>query len=307
MKWPAGYEAISPDVDKALDWLLERGFRVRGHNLIWPSWKWSPKQLRQYESNPDELRRRTDERVSSTVAHFKGKLVHWDVVNEPYSEHDLLDILGKDVMVEWFKLAKAADPACQMYLNDFGIFDGTNRNDHREHFYSTIKWLKESGAPIDGIGIQSHFGSVLVPPTQLLAVLDRFSEFGLPIESTELSLNLDDRALQADFMRDYMIALFSHPNVSGVMLWGFWEGRHWRPQASLWDKDWKPRPVADAWINLVHKQWKTKAELATDAQGVAKTRGFLGEYDVVVTLGPKSKAATVRLECDGSDVTVILE
>jgi len=308
MKWPAGWDGIKPDVDKALDWLLEREIRVRGHNLHWPSWRWSPKQLRQYESNPDELRRRTYERVTGAVGHFKGKLVHWDVINEPYSEHDLMDVLGKDVMVEWFKLAKAADPACQMYLNDYGIFDGTGRNEHREHFYSTIKWLKDSGAPIDGVGIQSHFGSVLPPMTQVFSVLERFSEFGMPIESTEVSLNSDDRQLQADFMRDYLIACFSHPRVSGVMLWGFWEGRHWRPQAALWEKDWTARPIATAWLDLVHKQWKTKAELTTDADGAAQLRGFHGDYDVVVSLGPKSKAASARLAGrEGGRVTVVLE
>ena len=27
---------------------------------------------------------------------FAGKLVDWDVVNEPYSEHDIMDVLGDD-------------------------------------------------------------------------------------------------------------------------------------------------------------------------------------------------------------------
>ena len=304
MKWPANYPAIDPRVDDALDWLLERQIRVRGHNLIWPSWKWLPKPLREYAHNPDELRRKTCQRVTDAVSHYRGRIVHWDVVNEPYSEHDLMDILGRDVMVEWFKLAKHADPQCQMYLNDFGIFDGQALSAHREHFHDTIKYLIDRGAPIDGIGIQSHFGSSLPAPTQLLAVLDRFAEFGRPIESTEVSFNLDDRELQAEYMSDYLIALFSHPQVTGIMLWGFWEGRHWRPQAALFDRHWSPRPIARAWINLVHKQWKTNAELRTDTAGTAKTRGFCGEHVITVTANGMTKTASAQLDRHGANVTV---
>ena len=300
MKWPALYEGISPRTDQALDWLLERNIEVRGHNLHWPSWKWSPKPLRQYENNPDELRRRCAEHVSRTVEHFKGKLIQWDVINEPYSEHDLMDVLGKEVMIDWFKLARATDPQCRLFLNDYGIFDGGPGNPHRKHFYETIAWLKESGAPIDGIGIQSHFSSDLVAPTQLLAVLDQFTELGLPIESTELSLNIDDRALQADYLRDYLVALFSHPNVNGVMLWGFWEGRHWRPQAALLAKDWTPRPQWRAWCDLVDKEWKTDAELVTDSTGVARVRGFCGDYELSVTLPDgKTRRGRARLTREG--------
>ena len=86
----------------------------------------------------------------------------------------------------------------------------------------------------------------------MLGVLDQFSEFGLPIELTEASFSLDDRELQADYMRDFLIATFSHPNVQGIMLWGFWEKRHWRPQAALIASDWSDlRPHGQAWMDLV--------------------------------------------------------
>src|SRR5687768_4469740 len=37
----------------------------------------------------------------------KGNLIDWDVINEPYTEHAVQDLLGNLEMVEWFKLAKA--------------------------------------------------------------------------------------------------------------------------------------------------------------------------------------------------------
>src|SRR5262249_25103268 len=156
----------------ALAWLLERGIDVRGHNLHWPSWHWSPKSLRQYENDPTELRRRCAARVTNAVTHFRGKLVAWDVVNEAWSNHDLTDILGGDALVDWFRLAHTADPTCRLVLNDFGIFESSFGNEHNKHFYDTIKYLKESGGGISGIGIQSHFGVVLPSPQRLLEVLD---------------------------------------------------------------------------------------------------------------------------------------
>ena len=143
--------------------------------------------------------------------------------------------------------------------------------------------------------MQSHFSSDLPAPTQIISVLDRFATLGLPIESTELSLSIDDPQLQADYMRDYMIAVCSHPKIEGIMLWGFWEKRHWRPRAALYAADWSIRPVGNAWIDLLEKQWKTQLETQTDDAGNAKFRGFFGDYDVTVSIGGKSKTARVKL------------
>ena len=306
MKWPAVWDGVPARTDQALDWLLQRKIKVRGHNLVWPSWRWLPEQLRSYRDDKEELRRRTAAHITSTVEHFKGKLFQWDVVNEPFSNHDLMDALGgREVMLDWFKLARQADPACKLYLNDYGIFDGSPTNEHRKHFFETLKWMKQSGSgggALDGIGIQSHFSSDLPPPTQLLAVLDQFSSLGLPIESTEVSFNVEDRQLQADYMRDYLIALFSHENVQGVMLWGFWEGRHWRPQAALLERDWTARPVWDAWSDLVNREWKTDAQVMTDEQGVARVRGFCGDYEITASTVGKTSSGPAALVRSGTEM-----
>jgi GH35 family endo-1,4-beta-xylanase len=220
-----------------------------------------------------------------------------------------MNILGKEVMVEWFKLARRADPDCKLFLNDYGILEGggTDRA-HQDHFHHTIRWLIQHGAPIDGVGIQSHFGLCITPPIQMLSILDRFSEFGLPIESTEVSLNVADRELQADFMRDYLTAVFSHPNVHGIMLWGFWEGRHWRPDAALYDNNWRLRPHGQVWIDMVHGQWKTDLTSLTDQAGQTLIRGFLGEYELTATgSSGRTKCIHTDLPRDGRQVSVVFE
>jgi GH35 family endo-1,4-beta-xylanase len=295
LKWPAVYDGVPPRVDQALDWLLQHRIAVRGHNLVWPSWQWSPKQLKQYD-NRAELGRITAAHITDVVSHFRGKLIQWDVVNEPFSNHELTDALGgRSVIIDWFKLAHQADPNCKLFLNDYGIVEGGRGNAHRESFFETIKYLKDNGAPIHGIGIQSHFASDLPALDQIVKVLDRFSELGLPIESTELSLNVDDQQLQADYMRDYMIAVFSHPKVDGIMLWGFWEKRHWRPRAALLSADWSVRPVGQAWLDLVHKQWATQIETRSDDRGIAQFRGFFGDYELTISTGEKTRTVKAHL------------
>ncbi len=286
MKWPALFDGYPAQTDAALGWLIERGFVVRGHTLIWPSWRWMPSRLRDYADDPEQLRRITDEHVRRTVKHFHPLLSDWDVVNEPYSERDLIELLGGDaVMVDWFRAARAASPGVRLFVNDFGIFDsGRGINEHEEHFFNTIRFLIEQGAPIGGIGIQSHFTSDLPAPAEIVRTLDRFATFRLPIVSTELSIDLEDRQLQADYLRDYMTAVFSHPAVDGIMLWGFWSGRHWRPQAGLWADDWSIRPHGEAFLELIQHRWRTHVTQQTDKRGEIVIRGFRGRYDMRVTL-----------------------
>ncbi len=123
---------------------------------------------------------------------------------------------------------------------------------------------------------------------------------------TELSFNLDDREVQADYLRDFMIAAFSHPNVHGIMLWGFWEKRHWRPQGALFDADWSIRPHGQAWMDLVHTQWRTDVRLSTDSGGIAKIHGFLGNYLITASIDGKTVRSDVKLTSSGGELTLIV-
>ena len=308
MKWQSTYDGVPPDVDRALAWLRSHGIVVRGHNLVWGGWQWLPAQLHKFENDPKKLREITAKHITYMVSHFRGQLVDWDVVNEPFTNYDLIQLLGgKTIMLEWYRLAHEADPNCRLFLNDFGILDGGVNSDHREDFYRNIKFLIDNGAPLGGLGIQSHFGTELPAPADMIKILDRFGKFGLPIESTELSISLHDRQLQADYLRDYMIAMFSQPNVQAIMLWGFWQGRHWRPEAGIFNEDWSPRPAAQVWIDLTQKQWSTDVTAIADDHGETTVRGFYGEYEITVSSGAKTKAAVAEIVPGGSRVIINLE
>ncbi|MFZ5891805.1 MAG: endo-1,4-beta-xylanase [Myxococcota bacterium] len=291
-----------------VNWLRRAGLDVRGHVLVWPGWRNLPKSLRVHEKDPAKLRAEVKRHVVEMVTAMKGSLVHWDVVNEPFDNHDLLDILGPEVMVEWFKEARAHDPSAKLFINDYAILSGGGgTTPHRDAYEKYIQLLVDKGAPFDGIGMQGHFGSSLTGPEDLLKILDRFAKFGKRIWVTEYDVVINDEAVAADYTRDFYTTLFSHPAVGGIIMWGFWDGSHWKHNAPLYRQDFSLKPAGQIVRDFALKTWRTQANGKSDAQGNFATRGFLGEYQVEVSAGAEKKAVKATLSEKGTLVTVTLD
>ncbi|MEI7732939.1 MAG: endo-1,4-beta-xylanase [Verrucomicrobiota bacterium] len=309
LKWQ-GWE--NPDNQaqtlRALHWLQTNNLAVRGHCLVWPSWKNLPGDLRGLSRDPAAVRQRIADHITQEVGAVRGRIVEWDVLNEPYINHDVMDLLGKDIMVDWFKLARQADPKPKLYINDFSILSAEGRDTkHQAHYEQTIKFLKDSGAPIAGIGMQSHFGTQATAPTRMLQILDRFGAFGLEIQGTEHDIDTTDEQFQADFTRDYLTVMFSHPAVVGVLSWGFWEGHHWRPNGAYFRKDWSVKPAGQVWMDLTLKQWWTDERGKTGSTGMYPVRGFLGQYEITATVNGKKAVLQAALPRQGATVRVVME
>ena len=294
--------------NRAVDWLREKGLDIRGHVLVWPGWRYNPPQMRQLASDPEALRKNILDHITDIMTANKGKLLYWDVLNEPYTNHDFMDVLGKEAIVEWFKHAHSIDPTPRLFINDYSILTNGGANTaHQEAYFGYVEYLLQNGAPLHALGEQSHFGWLLTAPDRVMEILDRMASYGLPIHITELDINITDRELQAAYMRDYMTIVFSHPAVEGITLWGFWEGAHWAPDAAFWTRDWQLRPVGKAWLDLVHRDWKTDVTLETDQDGRATLRGFLGDYEVTVKKDELTKKITTKLTKNGIDLQVVLD
>ena len=63
--------------------------------------------------------------------------------------------------------------------------------------------------------------------------LDVVAEAGLPIWITELDVRDEDMNIRADRYEDILRLYFSHEAVEGILLWGFWDQAHWRPECAL--------------------------------------------------------------------------
>ena len=308
LKWPSWDNPAShAKILQATDWLRARNIEIRGHNLIWPSWKNTPRDLKKLQDNPDALRQRINSHIQDEVSTMKGHLVDWDVINEPYNNNDVMKILGDSEMIAWFKLARSFDPDVRLTLNDYAILSaGGLDKAHQDHFEKTLRFLKDGGAPITGLGMQSHFGGTPTPPERMLSILDRYAALGLDISITEHDIDTNDEQLQADFTRDFLTTVFSHPSVVAILTWGFWENSHWRPNAAYYRSDWSVTPAGQVWLDLVNKKWWTNAALETAADGTARTRGFLGDYEITVTHNGLTKTIPAKLTKDGAKVAVSL-
>lgn len=281
LKWPF-YESWGAEVGgAAVDWLRAHGLTVRGHVMVWPGFDNLPDDVAGLAGDPAALRERIRGRILGIGGAFRGRLHEWDVINEPFSNHDLMRVLGNEAMVEWFRLAQEAAPDARLYLNDYPLPDSVRLGQgHLGHFEETIRFLLDRGAPLQGIGIQGHFGVSGVPPERVVAALDHFARFGLPIAITEYDVSTRDEEMKRDYLRDFYTACFSHPAVNQIMMWGFWEGAHWRPEAAMFRRDWSRTPMLEMYEELVFGAWWSRAEGVTDAEGRFRTRVFLGEHNV---------------------------
>lgn len=282
---------------KAVDWLQSQDLAIRGHVLVWPGWQNLPAQLRKHEKDPARLKKEVESHIREMVGALKGKVVDWDVVNEPFTNYDLLEILGYDIMVDWFKLARQIDPQAKLYINDFAILNGGGGTTaHRDHYEKMIKLLVDGGAPLDGIGFQGHFGTALTGPEDVYKLLERYGKYGKRFSVTEYDLLVEDEELAANFTRDFYTILFSHAQVDSLVMWGFWDPRHWHKNAPLYREDWSEKPAGKEYRRLVEQEWATNEEGATDPQGRYNIRAFLGDYEVTVSHGGKKKTVKTTLK-----------
>jgi GH35 family endo-1,4-beta-xylanase len=282
-----------------LRWLKERGFHLRGHVLVWPGWRNIPKYVQVLRDTPHQsaMQDLALGHIREITRATRDLLDEWDVLNEPYTNHDLMDTLGQEIMPAWFKTAREELPHAALYFNDFSNHDATTDRAHVEHFEQTTRYLLEHGAPVTGLGLQAHFNGRPNSPVNILATLDRYEqEFHLPIRFTEFDVWTFDEELQADFTRDFLILAFSHPSVVGVQHWGFWENAHWRPPAAMFRADWSEKPNAKVYRSLVLEEWRTRLTGATNADGAYAARGFYGDYVVSIDADGRHAEETFRLQ-----------
>ncbi|PNY79503.1 endo-1,4-beta-xylanase [Deinococcus koreensis] len=299
LKWPVwegGWPGSQrPDALKALQFFKAKGIPVRGHNLLWPCAEdyCLPTDVPPLFSNPAALRARIDQHFIDILGATKGQIVEWDVINEPSANKRLSQVLGEDEMAAQLRRAKQLDPAARMFINDYG---NLGEGDLDVEFTRILKRMQALGAPLEGIGLQGHFGYQLTPPDELYRRLGEFGALGLPLAITEFDVNVPGEALQADYLRDFLTVAFSTPQVSSFMMWGFWEGQHWLPQAALYRQDWSIKPSGQAFKDLVFKRWWTNASGTSDAAGQYRTRGFLGDYRLTVTARGRTTTQAISLK-----------
>jgi len=271
------------ELERSFAWLKERHIAIRGHYLMQEAVDgWSRSRL----SDPTKYKATLFESVRERIATAGDRVVEWDVINHPiaWQGAEMLAQKGpplEKVGAETFELARSLTnlPLC---INEDQLF---RPGAQQEKTFELLKSMKDRGIRVDGLGNQAHVHSSFLPtPEDILRITDRFATVVPKQVITEFDVvtNSDD-PLAADYLRDALIACFSHPAYDGFLLWGFWENSHWIPEAALWKKDWTIRPTGEVWEEWIGKRWHTKVTLTTDSQGRLKWRGFKGSYRLLLS------------------------
>ena len=308
LKWPRWRQpAYRERALQSLDWLLAQNKRVKGHNLAWPAWKFSPDDIAKDPEARRNIATLVEDHIRDITAATQGKLIGWDVVNEPVHETDYFAHMPRERVAHWFKLAEKSDPKLQLTLNEYAMLNRSSSPLFIAEFKAFAAMLRKEGARIDVLGVQGHVGQTPRPPVEVLKDLDLLAEGGNQVQVTEFDFNTTDEPLQADYTRDFLIALYSHKAATGFIQWGFWQGAHWKPDAAMYRKDWSEKPSLQVWKDLVLGAWKTRISQVTPTSGEISARGHRGRYLVTASHGGKQARAEVDLGEGGARVVLKLQ
>lgn len=319
MKWgPLQPTADSWDfalADQLLELAEQQGQKVKGHALVWhvqqPDWAAA--------LTAPQLRSAVQAHIERVVPHFQGKVRAWDVVNEAILDGGLgirpglHTALGVSGMANAFKWARQADPDAKLYYNDYGI---ELMNDKSDAVYRLIQDLQAAGAPIDGIGFQSHLSTWIFPSLEgLRANIARFADLGLTVNISELDVRTIEvpgtkaqrLASQAITYREVAAACALERACEAVTLWGFTDAYSWidseygADDPLPWNEAYDMKPAHAALLaGLAGRPAKTGPELVVDGGCETGTgwSGFGGATVGVVANGRTGNAcrATARSE-----------
>jgi endo-1,4-beta-xylanase len=306
MKWPkwSGSAPSRAEALAAADWIVRSGLRMRGHCLVWPGDKFSPRRIVAMPAPREGLSLLIQEHIRDLVTATRGRMYAWDVINEMIHERDYFKYLPESEAAVWFKVARESDSHAKLVLNDYAMLNSPRSPVTIAAHVDLARRLMALGAPIDVLGVQGHVGRQVRNPEDVLRDLDLLAASGLEIQITEFDINTTDLSLQADYTRDFLIAVYSHPSVTGFTKWGFWQKQHWKPDAAMFNADWSEKPNAKVWRDLVRGEWLTKVSAKTDSAGVVSTRGHLGDYEFTVTAGEKVARQMRKLTSAGGVYTL---
>lgn len=181
--------------DKLVEYGKKNNIKINGHTLVWHSQL--PNFIRGIKSS-DSIRTFFTDHIKTVAGRYKGKVFSWDVVNEALNEDGtlrnsvFLKHLGEGYLADAFKLAQEASPNTELYYNDYN----NEQPAKRAGCIKLIKKIQESGARIDGVGIQGHWHLGKIPLKDIEESILEYSALGLKVMFTELDIEVLKRDFQ---------------------------------------------------------------------------------------------------------------
>lgn len=287
-KWPE-YEPKKGKLKKRefkeyLDYVKDNSWGFRAHTLVWGHQGYGFDKHFSNQGSCKEIGQKIKARIDRDLKEYKGQIVEYDVWNEVFHEAFIFDKCGWGLLDSAHIWAHKADPTAKLFINEYNVISAGET----DRLYEIVKGMLARKVPVHGIGVQCHFNARPVVPGLVKERLDKLASLGLPIKVTELDFGTWENGMdfseeeQAKRYELFIRSAFSHPAVEGILLWGFWDGRHWIKNGGIIAMDGREKPAAKTIYKLWHETWTTKGTFKADANGDVKFRGFPGKYKVTI-------------------------
>ncbi len=318
-----------PAPDLCIEYCEENGIEPKCHCLNYDQWTpdWVVNEV-------PAIRKALYKRFSELSERYAARIPSWEVTNETLFLNGRTVNFHENDMVEWsFRMADRLFPTNRLIINEAhcNIWDVFNGN--RSAYYMQIERLLREGLRLDSIGMQYHMfyreedeaekTAIFYSPEHMYSVLDRYADFHLPIQITELTIPAyhwteEDEDIQAEIIRNIYSMWFSHPCMEGIIYWNLVDGYAYGKQGDMANGenyfhgglvrfDMTPKKAYYTIRDLFKKTWHTDEEACTDEGGVAHVKGFYGEYEVTVHAGDKTVTKAINLSAKGKrEFTVTL-
>lgn len=300
-----------PAPDLCLEYCKKYNIEPKLHCLNYSQWTpdWVP-------DNVETTKKLLEKRYGEISERYANKINDIEVVNEMLLACKR-KIFNEPDIIKWsFELAEKYFPNNNLMINEAGdvyehMLFGTRMPYYgkRMPYYMLIKNLLNDSVRIDKIGLQYHFffpkeneaesAEFYFNPKNIYKILDDLSEFGKPIQITEITIpayseSSEDEETQAQLLRMMYSIWFSHPAVTGAIYWNMVDGyAAYAPQGDMTSGenyyyggllrfDLSQKPSYKVFYDLFHKEWNTEEDLITDENGECEFRGFYGDYEITV-------------------------
>jgi endo-1,4-beta-xylanase len=289
-EWEMKMEAILKDdgtfdfnrPDQIADFAAQHGLRLHGHTLVWYAQEMPA--FRRIDGAGKPFADAYRNYILAVAGRYRGRVVSWDVVNEAINENGEGERdciwsrnLGPDYAALAYRHAQEADPTVPLFLNDYFLDTMPNK---RRSFLRMAERILKSGAPLSGLGTQTHV-SIHMQPGAIKAAIKDLASLGLPIHLSELDVSIRNAngvkgrfnmtpvserlQHQARVVGEAMEAFMSLPAHQrfAFTIWGVRDKDSWlrRPPNAgdgtdrplLFDDDARPKPAARAWVEAVSR------------------------------------------------------
>jgi endo-1,4-beta-xylanase len=198
LKW----EAVHPQpnaysfaaADRYVDFGERNGMFIVGHTLVWHSQtpRWVFQDSAGAPLKREALIQRMHDHIATVVGRYKGRVKGWDVVNEAVEEDGTMrrspwfNIIGEDFVALAFQFAHEADPAAELYYNDYSIENAPKRNGA----LALIRKLQARGIHVAAMGLQGHDKMNWPTVEQQDSTIAAFAALGVKVNITELDIDV---------------------------------------------------------------------------------------------------------------------